>query len=164
MKACIFKKILYATDLSETAKKAARYALNIAQECNAELTVINVVPDLVEEMSAGMGYDLASHFGADKLESFYTVGLDESKAAVIERIHTVCADAGSEMESCDITPNVEIMVGNPVKSIVKLAEQDGYDLIVVGTHGHGMLDDILLGSVARGIVKKSPVPVLTVRL
>jgi len=79
MKESLFKKILYATDLSETAKKAARYALSLAHEYGAELTVVNVIPDLVEEMSAGMGYDLASHFGREKLSSFYGEGLEESK-------------------------------------------------------------------------------------
>ena len=164
MKGMLFKNILYATDLSETAKKAARYALNIAHEYNAELTILNVVPDLVEEMSAGMGYDLAGHFGQDKLKSFYEEGIDKSKAAVIERIYSLCEDAGNQLESCTIKPNVEIKVGNPTSRIVEMAREGGFDLIVVGTHGHGMMDDILLGSVARGVVKKSPVPVLTVRL
>lgn len=39
----MFTKILYATDLSETAKKAARYAVNLADTYGAELTVINIV-------------------------------------------------------------------------------------------------------------------------
>ncbi|MEA3469544.1 MAG: universal stress protein [Thermodesulfobacteriota bacterium] len=61
-------------------------------------------------------------------------------------------------------PTVEVKVGLPVKEIVEMATEGGYDLVVLGTHGHSMLDDILLGSVARGVVKKYPVPVLTVRL
>lgn len=164
MKGSLFNKILYATDLSETAKKAARYALSLAHEYSAELTVVNVVPDLVEEMSAGMGYDLASHFGPEKLKSFYEEGLEDSRSAVIERIQTVCAEAASELENKSVQCEVEIKVGNPADQIVKMAEKGGYDLVVVGTRGHGILDDILLGSVARGVVKKSPVPVLTVRL
>jgi len=164
MKGSLFTKILYATDLSETAKMAARYALSLAEEYEAELTVINVVPDLVEEMSAGMGYDLAAHFGQDKLSSFYKEGFAESKKAMIERVHVVCAAAKDELERCSIHPNVVVKVGHPVSQIVDFASEGGYDLIVIGTHGHSMLDDILLGSVARGVVKKSPVPVLTVRL
>lgn len=164
MKQSLFKKILYATDLSETAGKAARYALSLAHEYGAELTVVNVIPDLVEEMSAGMGYDLAGHFSQEKLNSFYTEGLEESRTAVIARIHTVCREAGSELENCSVQPKVVIKIGHPVEQIVKMATEGEFDLVVLGTHGHSMIDDLLLGSVARGVVKKSPMPVLTVRL
>ncbi|MBU0944031.1 MAG: universal stress protein [Proteobacteria bacterium] len=164
MKGSLFSKILYATDLSETAKEAARYALSLANEYEAELTVVNVIPDLVEEMSAGMGYDLAAHFGQDKLDSFYEEGLEESKKAVIKRIHQVCQEAGKELESCTVQQKVEVRVGHPVEEIVKMATEGGYDLVVLGTHGHSLLDNLLLGSVARGVVKKCPMPVLTVRL
>ncbi len=164
MKGSLFTNILYATDLSETAKKAARYALSLANEYGAELTVINVVPDLVEEMSAGMGYDLASHFGQDKLSSFYEEGLEESRKAMIERIHNVLQEAGGELENGSVQAKVEVKVGHPVRQIVEMATEGGYDLVVLGTHGHSMLDDLLLGSVARGVVKKCPMPVLTVRL
>ncbi len=160
MERALFSKILYATDLSETAKKAARYAISLAKNYGAELTVINVIPDVVEEMSAGMGYDLASHFGQDKLDSFYTEDLNISKQAVIERIQNVCREEGDKPENCSI----EVKIGHPVEQIVKMAIAGGFDLVVMGTHGHSMLEDVLLGSVARGVVRKSPVPVLTVRL
>jgi nucleotide-binding universal stress UspA family protein len=160
----LFTKILYATDLSLTAKKAARYALNLAHKYGAELTVINVIPDLVEEMSAGMGYDLASHFSPEKLNSFYTEGLAKSKKAVIQRIHAIFKEAGEELDNPSLEPEVMIVVGHPVEQIVNTAREGQFDLIVLGTHGHGMIDDILLGSVARGVVKKSPAPVLTVKL
>lgn len=55
-------------NLSRKAKEAACYAFSLAYEYGAELTVVNVVPDLVEEMSAGMGYDPASHFGSGEAE------------------------------------------------------------------------------------------------
>jgi nucleotide-binding universal stress UspA family protein len=164
MSAPLFKKILYATDLSVTAKKAAHYAISLAHEYEAALTVINVIPDLVEEMSAGMGYDLASHFSPEKLQSFYTQGLAESKKKVIQRIHTLCKEAGEDLNAFFSEPEVLIVVGHPVEQIINAAKEGHFDLIVLGTHGHGMIDDLLLGSVARGVVKLSPVPVLTVKL
>ncbi len=164
MNGSLFTKILYATDLSETAKKAARYALSLTKEYGAELTVINVVPDLVEEMSAGMGYDLASHFGQDKLNSFYEEGFEESQKAMIERVLVVLKNAGDELEDGTIKPEIVVKVGHPVRQIVDFANEGGFDLIVIGTHGHSMLDNLLLGSVARGVVKTSSKPVLTVRL
>ena len=44
---------------------------------------------------------------------------------------------------------VEVRVMHPVKKIVEMVMDGGYDLVVPGTHGHSMLDDIYLGSVAR---------------
>jgi arsenite transporter len=68
------------------------------------------------------------------------------------------------LDDCKVHPDVIVKVGHPVEQIVKTAIEGDYDLVVLGTHGHSMIDDLLLGSVARGVVKKSPMPVLTVRL
>lgn len=160
MKHQIFTKILYATDLSETAKKAARYAVNLADTYRAELTVINIVPDSVEELSAGLSYDLTGHYPPDILEKFNKDGIETSKIAISERIHNICEEEGGKQ----LAGPVIVKVGKPVEQIVKTATEGGFDLVVMGTHGHGIFEDLLLGSVARGVVKKCPVPVLTVRL
>ncbi|SEN80647.1 Nucleotide-binding universal stress protein, UspA family [Halorientalis persicus] len=54
--------------------------------------------------------------------------------------------------------------GKPSKTIVEHADDDGCDLIVMGTHGRGGIDRLLLGSVAERVVRRSPVPVMTVRV
>lgn len=156
----IFTKILYATDLSETAKKAARYAVNLADTYGAELTVLNIVPDRMEELSAGSSYDLAGHYPADILEIFNKDGVEKSKKAISERIRLICGEEGGRR----LDGSIIVKVGQPVEQIVRTVIEDGFDLVVMGTHGHGILEDLLLGSVARGVVKKCPVPVLTVRL
>lgn len=156
----IFTKILYATDLSETAKKAARYAVNLADTYGAELTVINIVPDSVEELSAGLSYDLTGHYPQDILQKFNTEGIETSKKLISERIHTICHEEGGKQ----LEGPVIVKVGKPVEQILTTATEGDFDLVIMGTHGHGLLEDLLLGSVARGVVKKCPVPVLTVRL
>ena len=65
-------KILYATDLSKTAKVAMSWAMSLAEKHDAAVTVIHIMPDLIEEMSGSMGYDLSAHFGADQLALFIT--------------------------------------------------------------------------------------------
>lgn len=164
MKQSLFKKILYATDLSATAKKAARYAVGLAHDYDAQLTIVNVIPDLLEEMSAGMGYDLATHFSQEKLDSFYVEGLEKNRKMVAKRLDVITKEAASGIENYSVQSEVLIKVGHPVDQIIKTVIEGHYDLVVLGTHGHSMIDDLLLGSVARGVVKKSPVPVLTVRL
>ena len=164
MKTSLFDKILYATDMSTNAKAAAHYALSLAQDYSAHLTVVNVIPDVVEEMSAIMGYDLAAHYDKENLESFSTDSVVKNKKVLIEKIHTLCDEIGSQINNCLITPNILIRIGNPVEQILQVANDEEPDLIVVGAIGHSMLDDLLVGSVARGVMKNSHVPVLTIPL
>ena len=56
-----------------------------------------------------------------------------------------------------------ILVGRPSEELVKLAEEKGADLIVMGTHGRAGFDRLLFGSVANEVVKAAPCPVMTIR-
>ena len=55
-----------------------------------------------------------------------------------------------------------IVKGKVVEKIIQVAKENKADLIVIGTHGRKSLDKIIFGSVAEGIVKYSPIPVLTI--
>jgi nucleotide-binding universal stress UspA family protein len=55
------------------------------------------------------------------------------------------------------------VVGEPAEAIVREAKRGRYDLVVMGTHGRGALEGLLLGSVARKVIAQSPVPVTVVR-
>ena len=164
MKTSLFNRILYATDMSTNAQAAAHYALSLAHDYRVHLTIVNVIPDKVEEMSAILGYDLAAHYDDENIQSFFKDGINESKQKLTERIQTLCDQTASGRSNCPITPEVLIRVGHPVEQILQAAEEEQSDLIVVGARGHSMLEDILAGSVARGVVKKSRVPVLTIPL
>ena len=159
------KKILYATDLSESAKYAMTWAMSLAEKYDAAITTLHVMPDLVEEMSGQMGYDLTAHFGAEKLESFNKEGISAARESVVNRIKNVSQETKDELPSCRLDLNhIIIKTGHPVHEILSAVNEGGYDLVVMGSHGHGFFDTLLLGSVARGVVQKCPKPVLTIRL
>jgi nucleotide-binding universal stress UspA family protein len=67
------------------------------------------------------------------------------------------ATNGAPRVSCDKA------VGEPAAEIVEAAQDGKYDVIVVGTHGRTGLADVLLGSVAERVVRRAPMPVITVR-
>ena len=158
-------KILYATDLSESAKAALYWALSLAEQYDAAVSVLHVMPDLIEEMSGSMGYDLSAYFGAEQLARFNEEGRSEAIESVKERIRTVCAEMKDELPSCRVDLNhIIVRAGHPVQEIVSESNEGDYDLVVMGKHGHGLIDGLLLGSVARGVVQKCTVPVLTVKL
>ena len=56
-----------------------------------------------------------------------------------------------------------VKAGKPIAEIVATAKKDNFDLIIMGTHGHGDLEEIMLGSTANGVIQKSSVPVLIAR-
>jgi nucleotide-binding universal stress UspA family protein len=69
-----------------------------------------------------------------------------------------------EIPHCPLSENRTIVTaGNPVDEIVKTAKEDGFDLIIMGTHGHGQFAEMMLGSTATGVILKSKIPVLIAR-
>jgi arsenite transporter len=158
-------KILYATDLSESAKPAFYWAMSLAEQYDAAISIIHIIPDLIEEMSGSMSYDLTAHFSADQLTQFNDEGGSAAMAAVKERVTTVYEDMRQELTSCRVDlHHILVKPGDPVREIIAAVEEDNYDIVVMGTHGHGLLDGLLLGSVAKGVVHKCPTPVLTIKL
>jgi nucleotide-binding universal stress UspA family protein len=70
---------------------------------------------------------------------------------------------GQESEASN-EDDIIVERGNPVEKIISHSEQEKFDLIVMGTHGHGKLEDAMIGSTARRVVRRSEIPVLVVRL
>ncbi len=70
-----------------------------------------------------------------------------------------------EIQECQVNENnVLVKIGNPVKQIVATAEKGAYDLVIMGTHGHGKFEEAIIGSVASEVIRTGFVPVLVVRL
>lgn len=151
------QKILYATDLSETAKEAMKWAKDLAEKYEAELTIIHVIPDNVSK-------ELAS-YGADRT----TPSIEEERASLIsskkEEILRLCRARQKDHPDCKIDlDHIFVKTGQPVNEILGTVEDGKFDMVVMGTRGKGLIKKLLIGSVARQIVELSTVPVLTIRL
>ena len=158
-------KILCPTDLSQNAQIALSYAMDLAEKYGAELTLLHVIPDILQEMTASMGFDFAAYFGQDQLDPFTEEGFATAEKAIRKRIREACEEVKNEMTHCPLdTSHIIILKGHPVQQIVETVAKDNFDMVVMGTQGQSRLDDILLGSVARGVVQKCSKPVLTVPL
>lgn len=87
-----------------------------------------------------------------------------------EAVNTALREEGdSSLEAMerlagDVSVRTSQVEGSPAQEIVEYAEDEGIDLVVMGTHGRSGVDRLLLGSVAERVVRTSPVPVLTVRV
>lgn len=164
MSTAMFKRILYATDMTDSSIVAAHFALCISNDYNAHLTILNVVPDEVEEMSANMNYDLSAHYESEQLNTFNEAEKRAVNAELVERIKNLCDKLKAQINGCLVCPDISIRAGNTVEQILLEAEQDGSDLIITGTSRHSVFDNLLLGNVAKELVQKSPVPVITIPL
>lgn len=142
------RRILIPTDFSEPAEAALRYGRALAEEFGSTLHLMHVVP---EPYIYPWGTEISTMPLVDLLTS------SETQAA--DRLKTLVDDTGA------LSGRVKTItaIGTPVDKILQQVADDGIDLIVMGTHGRGAVGHLLLGSVAERIVRRSPVPVLTVK-
>ena len=159
------RKILYATDLSATARHAVRYACSIGNRYGAEVSVLHVVHDTLDDLTMEAGINVAGHMSEADRDSYNVNDIDTARSAVTERIRETSVRMKKEMPHCPVAEErVLVKVGDPVKEIIATAEQGGFDLIVMGTHGHGKLEETLIGSTANDVIQQSRIPVMVIRL
>jgi universal stress protein A len=142
----IVQHVLVPIDFSATADGALAYAMALAQQFHARLTLLHVLdltPVTMEEMTAGV---VATYL--DDLETDAQHLLQASR----ERVQR----AGLQGESL-------LVQGTPTQTIIDTAGEQGVDLIIMGTHGRTGLAHMFLGSVAEHVVRQGPCPVLVVR-
>jgi nucleotide-binding universal stress UspA family protein len=162
------KKILYATDLSENARFAYAYAASLAELYGAQITLMHVLPELSELMDK----HIVGYIDADRWEKIKAQHFDEAREALIGKrkdhlaVHDVLQQFSENATEGEGSGSDQVIVerGNPVEKIIEYSEKEKFDLIVMGTHGHGTLEDAMIGSTARRVVRRSEIPVLVVRL
>jgi nucleotide-binding universal stress UspA family protein len=140
------ERILVPTDFSDCAGAAADLAAQLAKQLGAAIELVTVV-DTSPLLEAYGDVDYRNERIA------YIRGKAREQLDAFARKHF----AGLERVRQDVRD------GNTFLEILQAARDTGCDLIVLGTHGRTGLAHLLLGSVAEKVVRKSPVPVLTVR-
>ena len=138
-----YGKILLATDGSETGQAAARHAVALTRQAGATLIVAHAV-DTHSAFLVGIHREEALH-------ELMQVG-----RRALEAVAELAREASVEVHT-------ELCEGRPGEVIVGEAERSGADLIVVGSHGQGALEDFLLGSVSQYVLHHARVPVCVVR-
>jgi nucleotide-binding universal stress UspA family protein len=163
------KKILYTTDLSESGRYAFSYAASLANAYKAEITVLHVIeegPELDKTLVGYISEELWEQIKKQNLEEAREILVNRKKdnAAIRKCVGDFCEEIQSSTPGeAYVTYEIAIEMGNPVEKILEYAAQGSYDLIVVGSHGHGTLDT-MIGDTARRIVRRSEIPVFVVRL
>lgn len=160
-----FRKILYATDLSATARHAVRYACSMGNQYGAEVNVLHVVPDIVDAYASETGISLNADDMKKNREALNQEAVNDALGIIRQRIRETSRKVLEEIPKCPLeAEKILVQVGEPAEHIIETARTGNYDLVIMGTHGHSKLDDLMLGSVARDVVHGCPVPVMVVRL
>jgi universal stress protein A len=140
-----YRHILFATDLSPESESVATRAIDLAQRYQARLTLVHVVEHLPVDLPTDIVLPERMEMGEYLVETSR-----ERLTALAERIGV--SDAQRLVE-----------LGSPKAEITRVAEEQGVDLIVVGSHGrHGL--ELLLGSTANGVLHAAKCDVLAVRV
>lgn len=143
-----FTEIVIAIDFSENSNHAFEYALNMARQFNAHLTVIHVINEPVD------------------LRGFYVphISFEELEKEIENSAQTMMQKFCKENLSDFSNYSTFLVTGIPCDEIVNKANELNASLLVVGTHGRTGLDHIIFGSTAERVVRTSSCPVLTVHL
>jgi nucleotide-binding universal stress UspA family protein len=148
----MISKILVATDGSETAWKAVKYAAGLAKQTGAAITVLSVIdksPLLIQSIPAVS----APTRLIEPVEDY----LRQAAEAYLEKAEKLCRRSGVKFKKV-------IRSGHPVDEIVKEAMKSKADLIVLGSRGREAMRAAVLGSITYGVLHKdAKIPVLVVR-
>jgi nucleotide-binding universal stress UspA family protein len=146
----LFKRILCATDFSESATRALNYALTLAKETDANLVVLNVAevpPDLAE----GGAHEAAGGTLNAYVDELYKDRRERLNAAVPDDAKTYC------------TVETLLTAGKPYREILRVAAERQAEVIVMGVHGRSAADLLFFGSTTNHVVREAACPVLTLR-
>jgi nucleotide-binding universal stress UspA family protein len=131
-------RILLAYDGFTHSENALVTAAELGRSQETDITILSVVPPDARGSKSGGHVGLRPHSHED-----------------VARAHAYLRERGIESA-------MQMEHGDPVREIVRVAEQGGYDLVLAGSRGRNPVGELLLGSVSKALVREAPCPVLVV--
>ncbi|MGE0444421.1 MAG: universal stress protein [Vicinamibacterales bacterium] len=143
-----FKRILCAVDFSDSSLSAAAFALSLAEEADAHVTLVHAIelpPELRENT-------LAEDFDIDRIHAAAAAeALRRLRSLVPEEARTYC------------TVETAVVEGRAYRQLLQRAAEDEVGLLVMGVHGRGVVDRLVFGSTTHNVIREARCPVLIVR-
>jgi len=152
MKLLPLRKILCPTDFSDASHEALEAAEELARTFTAELILIHAIPPTHVIQSPNPPSALYSPTFVKEMEGFAFKTMEKLVRKKLSK---------KEIQE-DIQVRTMVVHGNPADEIVKRADSENVDLIVIATHGMTGWRHMVFGSVAEKVVRLAPCPVLTI--
>jgi nucleotide-binding universal stress UspA family protein len=155
------KNILYATDLSKNSAYAFRYAVNSAQKHDAKIHILHVIEALP---SAAEGL-LSQYIGEEKLRQMRKETGEDMLGRIRERLRQFAErELKRDPKTLKKVVSIEVAYGNPAAEILRKAEEMNADVVILGTHGKGVIRHAFLGSVSEQVLHRIRKPVYIIPL
>ena len=150
----MLSKVLIPTDGSETARKAMDFAARLLAGSSCEVVLLAVVEE-----------PAYATFWSDGLVAPEVIlpPTEELKEELRGKAEETLSAEAESLRAAGLRTTVRLRFGNPATEILQEAEDGGYEMIVMGSHGRGVLGGFLLGSVSNRVVHHAKCPVLVVR-
>jgi nucleotide-binding universal stress UspA family protein len=136
-----FKKILFATDFSPASETALKYATALARDSSALLLIAHI-EEMPMPYAGGEMYFAQPEYPNPEIKKMLEAVVPLDKSVRYEH---------------------RLVMGTAADDVVRVADEEQVDLIVIGTHGRTGLMRVLMGSVAESIMRLATCPVLTVK-
>ena len=155
------RKILYATDLTKNSAYAFYFALDLARKHGAQIVILHCISRVPPYVYYEAG------LSADKLmDKAKAQERDDDIADIKKYLLEYCQKAESQVGSpcVGLVSDIIVKAGYAVEEILNTADEAGCDMIVLGTHGKGWLNQAFLGSVARSVLERTKKPTFLIPL
>ena len=153
------KRILYATDLSKNSSYAFFYAMDLAKRYNSRIVILHSIES---------GHPIS--YAGSRVEGLIRRAKEEEQEVVREEIKKGLQEFCEKIEAqvgapcTELVSTILVPLGHPVEEILKTADEQGCDVIVLGTHGKGFLTQTFLGSVAGSVLQRTRKPIFVIPL
>lgn len=137
------RRVLVATDTSETSAAAERAGIELTSRVGASLVFVSVIDTSRLRLPGGI-----FHTRVDQVRA-------ERESALVASV--------ARARQLGISAQFIIWEGDPGASVIDAAEAEGADLVIVGSHGRGPVGRLLLGSVSSYVVDHARMPVVVIR-
>jgi len=147
------KRILYATDLSPNSTYAFLYTTEVAKKHDAEIIILHVIEEL------------APFFEAERLKEISEKKIAEAMDRIEKRLKIFCdRELKDDPDCANRVISIKVCQGYPPEEILTKADELNCDVIVMGTHGKGIIRHSFLGSAAQKVLRRVRMPVFIIPL
>lgn len=153
------KKILCAIDLNDHAKLTFRYAMGLAQQYQAKIILLHVIEPLND---VGVAL-LETYISQAEVQQLHQEALETVRKNIQQRVDEFYQEESQLIANAEqLFEKILILEGIPANVIIKQSIDNQVDMIIMGTHHHTLLGEVLIGSTVRRVTHLSQIPILIV--
>ena len=153
--------VLYATDLSKNSAYAFRYAVNTARQHDAKIHLLHVIEPLSPQEEALV----LVYVEKEEIDRRRKDAKENLLQRIEERLKQFAEkELSNDPETLNRVVGVHVVEGDPATEILNMAQKLGSDIVIMGTHGKGVIRHAFLGSVVEKVLRRIRKPVYVIPL